>query len=167
MPKTLGVHLVKSAYGQWLPGDERGHWSAAWDDKLGHVQPHTLHAGDPVRHRMAAERMKHPPVLWSPAVVDRLAHTLDRCATESTWDLAALSVEPTHFHALLTCITRDVDRTAKWLAQQMTKAVHQDTDHTGPVFAKGNWITFIFDESYWYNTIAYINRHPGAVRLNH
>ena len=165
MPKTLGVHLVKSAYGQWLPGDPRGHWSTAWDDQLGHIQPHQLHPGDPIRHRMAAERMQHPAVIWTPRIIRSITATLPRCADNSPWDLAALAVEPTHLHALLTYAPLDFDRTAKWLAQQMTKAVHIDTPHAGPVFAKGKWATYIFEPSHWENTVRYIARHPGAVRL--
>ena len=58
MLRTIGFHIVISGYGLWLPGDERGHWSDAWDEELGFVEPHTLHAGDPVRKRMAEERQK-------------------------------------------------------------------------------------------------------------
>ncbi|MEM9914622.1 MAG: hypothetical protein AAF911_06660 [Planctomycetota bacterium] len=165
MSQTLGVHLVKSAFGQWLPGDERGHWSTAWDDKLGHVQPHMLHEGDLVRQRMAAERMQHPPVRWTPGIIESITATLQRCADESPWDLAALAVETTHLHALLTYAPLNMDRTAKWLAQQITKAVHTDTPHTGPVFAKGKWATFVFEQTHWDNTVRYIQRHPGAVPL--
>lgn len=165
MPETLGIHLVKSAYGLWLPGDERGHWSPAWDEKIGHTQPHMLHPGDPVRQRMSAERMQHPPVRWPPRIIQSITTTLRRCANESPWDLAALAVEPTHLHALLTYAPLNFDRTAKWLAQQMTKAVHTDTDHPGPVFAKNKWATFIFDQPHWDNTARYIQRHPGAIPL--
>ena len=51
MRQTLGYHIVISGYGLWLPGDERGHWSEAWDAELGFIEPHALHAGDPVRKR--------------------------------------------------------------------------------------------------------------------
>ena len=44
---TLGYHWVKSCFGLWLPGDDRGHWSEAWDDQIGFIEPHTLHDGDP------------------------------------------------------------------------------------------------------------------------
>jgi hypothetical protein len=27
MPRTIGYHLFKSAYGLWLPGNDRGSWS--------------------------------------------------------------------------------------------------------------------------------------------
>ncbi|MEM7627634.1 MAG: hypothetical protein AAF333_18720 [Planctomycetota bacterium] len=161
MPQTLGVHLVKSAFGQWLPGDPRGHWSTAWDEKLGHVEPHTLHEGDPVRQRMAAERMQHPSVSWTPAMIESIATTLERCADESPWNIAALAIEPTHLHALIIYASLDFDRTTKWLAQQMTKAVHAETSHAGPVFAKGKWATFVFDQPHWDNTARYIQHHPG------
>jgi hypothetical protein len=68
MGNTIGYHFVKSAYGLWLPGDERGSWSDAWDDQIGYCEPHTLHDGDPVRLRMAEERLKHPPVRFTRAV---------------------------------------------------------------------------------------------------
>ena len=62
MARTLGYHIVISGYGLWLPGDERGSWSAAWDEQIGFVEPHTLHPADPVRLRMSQERMRQAPV---------------------------------------------------------------------------------------------------------
>lgn len=53
----------------------------------------------------------------------------------------------------------DIDRTAKWLAQRMTKSVHANTTHTGPVFCKGRWCVFLFEASHWYNTVRYIEAH--------
>ena len=74
-------HVVISGYGLWLPGDGRGHWSEAWDDELGFIEPHTLHAGDPVRLRMAEERRKHTPVRLDEAMkrrCRRYRHTVPR-----------------------------------------------------------------------------------------
>lgn len=28
---TIGIHLVWTSYGTWLPGDDRGHWSPLFD----------------------------------------------------------------------------------------------------------------------------------------
>ena len=81
---------------------------------------------------------------------------------ESQWDVIAFAVEQTHLHLLITYAPVNLDRTCKWLAQEMTKAVHASTPHTGPVFAKGKWATFIFDQGHWNNTVRYIERHPGA-----
>jgi REP element-mobilizing transposase RayT len=159
MPQTIGYHYVKSGFGLWLPGDDRGHWSEAWDEQIGFVEPHTLHLGDPVRRRMAMERMKHPPVRLSPPMISTVLAAIEACAAASPWRIAAASVEPTHLHLLITYSRLDIERTCKWLAQQMTKRVHELTAHRGPVFCEGYWCTYIFDESHWQNTIRYIERH--------
>src|SRR5436853_4720107 len=159
MPNTIGYHYVKSGFGLWLPGDDRGHWSEAWDDWIGFTEPHTLHEGDPVRLRMAQERMKHPPVRLSPPMITAVAVAIERCAAESPWKIVAASIESTHLHLLLTYSGINIERTAKWLAQQMTKRVHTDTDHVGPVWCENYWCNFVFDERHWENTILYIERH--------
>ena len=76
MPSTIGYHVVKTGYGLWLLGDERGSWSKAWDAKIGFVEPHTLHEGDPGRQRMAQERMSRLPVLLTDAMIDAVAGAL-------------------------------------------------------------------------------------------
>jgi hypothetical protein len=53
----------------------------------------------------------------------------------------------------------DIYKTVKWLSDQTTKAIHRSTDHTGPVWCKGSWISFIFDEKYWSSVKQYIERH--------
>ncbi len=161
MGNTLGYHLVKSGYGLWLPGDERGSWSEAWDDEIGFHHPHTMHEGDPVRHRMAMERMKHPPVLLTDVMIDAVVGAIGDCIERSQGGLAvvAMTIERTHVHLLIPHNGRDINNTAKWIADRTTKAVHRRTDHKGPVWCKGKWCTFVFDQSQWDNTIEYIERH--------
>ncbi|MCH8342953.1 MAG: transposase [Planctomycetes bacterium] len=161
MVQTIGYHVVKSGYGQWLPGDDRGSWSQAWEEQIGYIEPHTLHAGDPVRKRMAQERMNHPAVQFSDAMLQAIADALGRCVVQSNGGLsiAAATIEPTHMHLLIPYSGRDIHRTVKWLADQTTKAVHRHTAHAGPVWCKGKWCSFVFDESQWRNTISYIERH--------
>lgn len=161
MARTLGYHYVKSCYGLWLPGDDRGSWSEAWDAQIGFVEPHTLHPGDLVRHRMADERMKRPPVRLSEEMVGVVVETIADCVTGSGGDLAiaAAAIEQTHFHLLIPYSSRDIDKTAKWLADQTTKAVHARTSHSGPVWCKGKWRSYVFDQLHWDNTVQYIERH--------
>lgn len=161
MANTLGYHLVKSGYGLWLPGDDRGSWSDAWDEQIGYVEPHTLHPGDPVRHRMAEERMTHPPVRLSAEMIDVVGESIGDCVEKSRGGLtiAAAAIEPTHVHLAIPYSGRDIDVTAKWLADQTTKAVHSRTGHSGPVWCKGKWRSFIFQEEQWHATLAYIERH--------
>ena len=159
MRQTLGYHCVKSGYGLWLPGDARGSWSESWDDRVGFVAPHALHPGDPVRLRMARERLKYDTVRLSPAMIDAVVATLDKSAAASPWKIGAASIESTHLHVLITYSRLDIDRTLKWLAQEMTKAIHRTTDHAGPVWCEGWWCGFLFDAEHWAATTRYIERH--------
>jgi hypothetical protein len=157
--RTLGYHVVISGYGLWLPGDSRGHWSDAWDAQLGFIEPHQLHPGDPVRERIASERMKHPPVRLDGAMTQAVIGAIGRCEADSDWRIVAASIESTYTHLPLTYSSRDIDTTIKWLKDQSVKAVHRETHHAGPVWCKGNWCGVIFDEPAWDNARAYIERH--------
>ena len=159
MPRTLGYHIVISGYGLWLPGDERGHWSEAWDEELGYVEPHKLHVGDPMRWRMAQERQKHPPVRLVGGMINVVTDAIAQCEADSDWQIAAASIESTHTHLLLTYTARDIDTTVKWLKDQLTKAIHRRTSHTGPVWCKGCWRSFIFEVDAWETIRWYIERH--------
>ncbi len=83
MARTLGYHYVKSGYGLWLPGDDRGSWSESWDEQIGFAEPHTLNEGDPIRERMAKERMKHEPVRLDTMMIDAVVGAIHRCASSS------------------------------------------------------------------------------------
>jgi REP element-mobilizing transposase RayT len=159
MRKTLGYHLVKTGYGLWLPGDERGSWSSAWDAQIGYYEPHMLHPGDPVRKRMAAERMKAAPVRFSETMMRVILEAIDRCAANSRWRVGACSLEPTHLHLQVTYFDGDIHRMAKWLSAEMTKAVHHRTNHQGPVWTKGKWCSYIFNERTWHGVRRYIEQH--------
>jgi len=161
MPNTLGYHYVKSTYGQWLPGDDRGSWSEAWDEQIGFIEPHMLHPGDPIRRQMAEERMKHDPVRLSPDMIRVVAAAIGESIAAAAGGLAvtAAAIEPTHLHLLIPYSGRDIGNTAKWLADRMTKAVHRGTNHAGPVWCKGKWCSYVFDQSHWDSTMQYIERH--------
>jgi len=159
MVTTLGYHIVLPGFGLWLPGDARGHWYEAWDEQIGLIEPRTLHDGDPARQRMAAERMKHEPVLLSPTMIEIVADVIDECCDASEWTISAASIEPTHTHLLLTYSMRDIDNTIKWLKDRTTKAIHRGTDHDGPVWCRGKWRSYIFDDGVWANALRYIERH--------
>ncbi len=159
MPRTIGYHIVVSGYGLWLPGDGRGSWSAAWDERIGLTEPHTLHPGDPVRLRMSRECMSHPPVRLTATMIAAVVDTVGDCAANSDWSITAASVEATHSHLLLTYTERNIDNTVKWIKDQATKSIHRRTSHGGPVWCKGRWRTFIYDEDAWEAASAYIERH--------
>ena len=58
MANTLGYHYVKSCYGLWLPGDDRGSWSdwcsymfdqSHWENAVKYIKRHNLRRGRPAR----------------------------------------------------------------------------------------------------------------------
>jgi REP element-mobilizing transposase RayT len=159
MPRTIGYHLVKICYGMWLPGDSRGHWSSDWDEQIGYFEPHHLHQGGPTRKRKSQELMKHPATRLTSGMIDAVAGAVGACVATSDWRIVAAAIEETHMHLLMTYSTRDVEQTAKWIAQQTTKAVHKSTAFTGPVWCEGKWLGFVFDERHWEATRGYIERH--------
>ena len=159
MPNTLGHHWVKTGFGLWLPGDDRGDWSEAWDEQIGYIEPHMLHEGDPVRLRMSQERMTHAPVTLSPEMIRIVERVIGECAASSPWRIEAASIERTHTHLLFTYSGFDIHRTVKWISQQTTKAIHRETDHTGPVWGKGDWCAHVYDLAYYENVKRYIERH--------
>jgi hypothetical protein len=161
MRKTLGYHYVKSTYGQWLPGDDRGSWSAGWDDQIGFLEPHMLSPGDPVRRRMAEERMKHDPVWLTEEMIAAVVGAVGDCVIRSEGGLTivAAAIEFTHMHLLIPYSGRDIHRTAKWLADQTTKAIHRGTTYRGPVWCKGKWCSYILDQEHWDSAREYIERH--------
>ncbi|MBL9163808.1 MAG: transposase [Planctomycetaceae bacterium] len=84
---------------------------------------------------------------------------LERCKAESDWSFAAIAIKATRAHLLITRTRRDVDNVVKWLKDRTTKAIHRQTPHLCPVWCKGRWCSFIFDERVWRNTQRYIERH--------
>ena len=88
MVQATGCHAVKSGYGQWLPGDDRGSWSQAWDEQIGYLEPHTLHAGDSVRKRMAQERMNHPAVRLTDAMLEAIEDAIGSCVATANGGLS-------------------------------------------------------------------------------
>lgn len=92
-------------------------------------------------------------------MIDAVAEAIGCCADQSDWRVEAAAIEPTHMHLLLTYTEREINATAKWLAQQTTKNVHATTSFAGPVWCEGKWCEFIYDLRHWNSIRRYIERH--------
>jgi REP element-mobilizing transposase RayT len=161
MHTTLGFHVTKSTYGTWLPWDRRGSWSEGWSPARGYYGAHQFHERDARRERMARSRMKHAPVVLSDAMLQAIVESLGECVQKSQGDLRiiAAAIERTHMHLLIPNTGRDINITAKWIADQTTKRVHRTTGHQGPVWTKNPWCDHIDDQEHWENAILYIDEH--------
>lgn len=151
MPDTLGYHVVKTTYGTWLPGDVRGFWE---DHRFSE-------SGDIGRQERARGKMIERPTILSPAMISAVISAIYNCVARSRGGLVimAAAIEPTHLHLLIPYSTRDIKITAKWLADQTTKAVHRQTPHAGQVWTKNCWIRRIFAPENWENALQYIDEH--------
>jgi REP element-mobilizing transposase RayT len=73
--------------------------------------------------------------------------------------IMAAAIEPTHMHLLLPNTGRDIEITAKWLADQTTKAIHRRTSNSGPVWTSKPWCEHIDDHEHWEALLRYIDDH--------
>ena len=103
--------------------------------------------------------MAHQPVRLDDGMISSVIEAIGQYAAESDWTVVGASVESTHTHMLLTYTQRNIDNTVKWIKDQATKAIHRATAHTGPVWCKGKWRSFVFDDDVWSNTKTYIEKH--------
>ncbi len=105
--------------------------------------------------------MKHAPVRLSEGMQRVVADAVGECVAKSAGGVAitAAAIESTHVHLLIPYGGRDIQKTAKWLADQTTKAVHRHTTHGGPVWCKGKWCSYVFERLRWQSTVEYIERH--------
>ena len=105
--------------------------------------------------------MTHPPTTLSAEMVFAVIAAIGDCIQRSRSGLKvmAAAIEPTHMHLLIPYSGRDIEITAKWLADQTTKAVHRKTPHAGPVWSKNNWIRHVFAPENWENALLYIDDH--------
>lgn len=162
MPETLGYHLVKTAFGTWLPGDVRGYWSQEWSAKEGFRGSRRFHdQEDRGAMEFVQRRMRQAPTVLSEGMIEVIVSAIQECVRKSNGGLKimAAAIESTHMHLLIPYSGRDIEITAKWLADQTTKAVHRRTTHQGLVWSKNNWIRHIFQPEYWENSLLYIDDH--------
>jgi hypothetical protein len=84
-------------------------------------------------------------------MIDAIVKAIEDCVKKSAGGLiiAAMAIEQTHMHLGIEYTGRDVEGTAKWIADQTTKAVHRITVHAGPVWCKRKWRSFIYDLPVW------------------
>jgi hypothetical protein len=114
-----------------------------------------LNERDPVRLRMAQELMKHPEVLLPPEMIEIVARVIGECCDAvPVGDRGGIGL-----HLLLTYSGLQIERTAKWICQQTTKAIHRETNPKGPVWERNDWTSFVFDPEYFMNVKRYIERH--------
>jgi hypothetical protein len=79
---TVGIHLIWTTYGTWLPGDPRGHWSPLLDFYGNLIERGgKLNRGDLITQQFAAERMKEPAKILDEKEITVVADVLGTLGT--------------------------------------------------------------------------------------
>jgi REP element-mobilizing transposase RayT len=94
--------LTSTAYGCWLPGDERG-FVSTWRDESGerviHNVPGTPYDADiPALKRCAAQSLKGDPIRFSQAQAEALLDHFLETAGNRGWQLLAVGIMANHVH---------------------------------------------------------------------
>jgi hypothetical protein len=169
MPVTVGIHIVWTAYGTWLPGDpaKPRHWSPLFDF-YGHLRGagHRLNLPDATTFVRAQSLMNEYPKSLSSQerlvvaceLEKHLAPSADgKCLPRSH----ACAVEPTHVHLLVGPVCEPLDRFVGRLKGRSSSEVVKllaNADRTCTWTAEF-WNVFLFDEDAMRVVQRYIQQH--------
>jgi hypothetical protein len=148
---TVAIHAIWTTYLTWLPGDDRGHWSALFD-LYGRLleKGHKLNLPDKETQRRAVELAKEPErVLTSldqKIVADTIGEVL-RDDLEGRVPVYAGAVERTHTHLLLGPTTHNIDKLIGRIKSRTSSAVIKNGSEPcrTRTWTMGFWKVFVFD----------------------
>jgi REP element-mobilizing transposase RayT len=172
---VAGYHLIRTAYGYWLPNDPRG--STSSEVRIAAVK--TL---GPLHHRRkkhqpssatlrefqekAYDVLKHPVLTLDTEDIALVGKIIGREVAAKDYVCHACAVMPDHVHLL---IRRNRDRAEEMVAhfQEMTRTalIEAGTRRpTHPVWTKGpGWKGFLNTARDFERTIGYIRANPAEI----
>ena len=167
---TVGIHLIWTTYGTWLPGDDRGHWSPLFD-----FYDHLIERGgklnrpDLVTHERAIERMKESPKTLSEIEMTTAAETLGALVqwpgkTPVNPDLPfiyAAAIESTHVHLLLAPVQEAIGTVAGRFKGKTSSDILALPHNHGRerTWTAKYWKVFLFDALALETVKSYIAEH--------
>jgi hypothetical protein len=116
---VIASHVILTAYGFWLPNEPRGSWSdfvGAWElvrfgkaTKTSERRSVAWHEHDRQLRLDAKKALKHPPVEWTGEQALEIARAFKAACAAKGYRLLALSILPTHIHAVIERHERPVE----------------------------------------------------------
>ena len=178
---VFAYHVIVSAYGFWLPNDERGSWSdfvRAYEllrfGPATKVDTHRSVAGRPFdrRRRDAAKAaLRYPAVRFDGAQVAAIAAGFADGVARSGFVILACAIEPDHVHLVVARHEYDVEQVVNRLKGAATRelaaagvhrlAGHRTTNGTTPSpWAEGNWYVYLDSAADIERAIRYVENNP-------
>jgi REP element-mobilizing transposase RayT len=164
---TVGIHLIWTTYGTWLPGDERGHWSPLFDLYGGVLERGgKLQLPDEDSRNRSKSLMTEGPFVMNDADMQIVANEMSRHVFDGSTlcrkpTAFAAAIEPTHVHLLVGSVEEDIEKFAGRLKGRTSSEIlatgrHPERKH---VWTAGYWRVFLFDEIAMEAVRDYIDRH--------
>lgn len=175
----IAFHAIITTYGFWLPNDPRGSWSTY----VGSSDLHSF-AGEATKvtktHNVADRRhdcrfrvpaksyLQHPAVSFSGDQARLVAQGFEDVAGSAHYNMLALSVMPTHIHAVIGATDRSPGQVIGHLKRGATDRLLDRLQHpclvrgrlTHTCWAKKAWKVFIDTESHLAQAIRYVEDNP-------
>lgn len=159
---TVGIHLIWTTYGTWLPGDDRGHWSPLFDC-YGSILAAggQLNRADLSTRQIAREMMKESAKVLDVEEQGIVAATLGDIVRTQQYDIHAAAIEPTHVHLLLGPLAESISVVAGRLKGQTSSALRDLPRNHGRerTWTAKYWKVFLFDEWALARVTKYIEDH--------
>jgi REP element-mobilizing transposase RayT len=159
---TVGIHLIWTTYGTWLPGDDRGHWSPLLDCYGSIVEAGgKLNREDLTTLEIARELMKEPPKILDAEEQSIVAAKLGDIVRHHQYCIYAAAIEPTHVHLLLGPLAESIGVVAGRLKGQTSSALRDLPRNHGRqrTWTAKYWKVFLFDELALARVNKYIEDH--------
>ncbi len=178
----LASHVIVSAYGFWLPNEERGSWSdfvrkyELWRDfgpatKVDTTRSVAWKPFDWARRETARASLMYPRVVWTGVQARGIGRGFRTMVRKSGYDILALAIQPEHVHFVVRRFRYQVEQITNLLKgaasnQLIDEGIHpfQNTsglDGTRPsMWSVGLWKVFLDSDEDVSRSIEYVNRNP-------
>jgi REP element-mobilizing transposase RayT len=178
---VLGYHVIRSAYGFWLPNDPRGSGSfLVRGERLREFGPgtkvpaHEFCAHKPhdrAKRRAAKAALDHAPVRFTGEQARAVAVGFANCVRRSRVTIWACAVLPDHVHLVVARHRHGIEVLANLLKGEATRELEREGIHPfrGQVGYKGRvpscfgrkwWIIYKDNDEALENAIRYVEQNP-------
>lgn len=171
---VVGIHIIWTTYGTWLPGDARGHWSPLFDFYGRLIRDgHRLNVPDKKTHMVARTLLKEPPKVLAPAEMEIVADVIGNIAggiaipgrtagkPAAMCGVHALAIEPTHVHLLIGPLREDLSDTVgriKGISSSLIGGLPQNSKRSR-TWTASFWRVFLYEPRSFGAVRDYVEAH--------
>jgi REP-associated tyrosine transposase len=174
---VLGLHLIFTAYGFWLPNDPRGSWSdcvRSWELlRFGKATTTNTRASLAAAPHVRSERedakelLKYPPVHFDGKAAAAIGYGFADACEDAGYIIHACAILPEHVHLVLARHDRDAKKIIGHFKARATRRMNTHgvnpmqrfgADHSP--WANRGWVVFLSTDEALQHAIAYVEQNP-------